>query len=61
VSLSPTLSKDEKVKQYIRKKTQLTVLKFWVVDGMILLYIRLISHSYEISQVMSLQILPTSL
>jgi len=31
VSLSPTLNKNEKVKQYIRKKTyKPTILRFWV-------------------------------
>ena len=36
VSLSPTLSKNEKVKQCIRKKThKLTTLKFWVKSGVI--------------------------
>ena len=35
-SLSPTLSKNEKVKQYIRKKTHKpTALRFWVKGGVI--------------------------
>jgi len=38
VSLSPTLNKNEKVKQYIRKKTHKpTTLRFWVKGGVILL------------------------
>jgi len=44
VSLSHTLNKDEKVKQYIRKKIhKLTVLRFWVKSGVIPLYIGSIS------------------
>jgi len=36
VSLSPTLNKNEKVKQYIRKKTHKpTALRFWVKSGII--------------------------
>ena len=38
-SLSPTLNKHEKVKQYIRKKTHKpTALRFWVKGGVIPLY-----------------------
>jgi len=61
VSLSFTLSKNEKVKQYIRKKTHKpTALRFWIEGSVILLYVWPISHSYGISLVMSPQILPTS-
>jgi len=36
VSLSPTLDKNEKVEQYIRKKTyKPTILRFWVEGGVI--------------------------
>jgi len=39
MSLSPTLSKNEKVEQHIRKKTHKpNVLRFWVECGVILLY-----------------------
>ena len=39
VSLSPTLSKNEKFEQYIRKKTHKpNALRFWVEGGVILLY-----------------------
>jgi len=39
VSLSPTLVKNEKVKQYIRIKThKLIVLRFWVESGVNVLY-----------------------
>jgi len=39
VSLSPTLSKYEKVEHHIRKKTHKSnALKFWVEDGVILLF-----------------------
>ena len=35
-SLSPTLSRNEKVEQYIRKKTyKLNVVKFWIKGGVI--------------------------
>jgi len=39
VSLSPTLNKNEKVKQYIRKKTHkpTTALRFWVKGGLLYL------------------------
>jgi len=47
VSLSLTLSKNEKVKQYIRKKTHRpTALRFWVEGDVIPLYVGPISHSY---------------
>jgi len=36
VSLSPTLSRNEKVEQHIRKKTyKPNALRFWVEDGVI--------------------------
>jgi len=36
VSLSPTLSRNEKVEQHIRKKThKYTALRFWVEGGVI--------------------------
>ena len=39
VSLSPTLNRNEKVEQYIRKKTHKpTALRFWIEGGVILLY-----------------------
>jgi len=39
VSLSPTLGKNEKVEQHIRKKTHKpNALRFWVKGGVILLY-----------------------
>jgi len=39
VSLSATLSRNEKVEQHIRKKThKLNVLRFWVEGGVIPLY-----------------------
>jgi len=39
VSLSPTLSKNEKVEQHIRKKTHKpNALRFWVEGGVISLY-----------------------
>jgi len=39
VSLSPTLSRNEKVEQHIRKKThKLNALRFWVEGGVIPLY-----------------------
>ena len=39
VNLSPTLSRNEKVEQHIRKKTHKpNALKFWVEGGVILLY-----------------------
>jgi len=45
VSLSPTLGRNEKVEQHIRKKTRKpNVLRFWVEGGVILLYVWLISH-----------------
>jgi len=40
VSLSPTLNRNEKVEQYIRKKTHKpNALRFWVEGGVILLYV----------------------
>ena len=40
VSLSPTLSRNEKVEQYIRKNTHKSnVLRFWVEDNVIPLYV----------------------
>jgi len=40
VSLSPTLDRNEKVDQHIRKKTRkLNALRFWVEGGVIPLYI----------------------
>jgi len=40
VSLSPTLGKNEKVEQYIRKKTHKpNALRFWVEGGVIPLYV----------------------
>jgi len=39
VSLSPTLSRNKKVEQHIRKKTHKpNALRFWVEGGVILLY-----------------------
>jgi len=39
VTLSPTLGRNEKVEQYIRKKTHKpNALRFWVEGGVILLY-----------------------
>ena len=39
VSLSPTLSRNEKVEQHIKKKTRKpNVLRFWVEGGVIFLY-----------------------
>jgi len=39
VSLSPTLSRNEKVEQHIRKKTHKpNALRFWVEGGVISLY-----------------------
>ena len=39
VSLSPTLGKNEKAEQHIRKKTHKpNALRFWVEGGVILLY-----------------------
>ena len=39
VNLSPTLSRNEKVEQHIRKKThKLNALRFWVEGGVIPLY-----------------------
>jgi len=58
VSLSPTLGRNEKVEQYIRKKTHKpNALRFWVEGGVILLYVVwLNSHSCEISPVFPPQI-----
>ena len=40
VSLSPTLGRNEKVEQYIRKKTHKpNALRFWVEGGVISLYV----------------------
>jgi len=40
VSLSPTLSRNKKVEQHIRKKTHKpNALRFWVESGVILLYV----------------------
>ena len=40
VSLSPTLGRNEKVEQHIRKKThKLNVLRFWVEGSVIPLYV----------------------
>ena len=50
VSLSPTLSRNEKVEQHIRKKThKLNALRFWVEGGVIPLYVWPSSHSCEFS------------
>ena len=50
VSLSPTLSRNEKVEQRIRKKTHKSnVLRFWVEGGVIPLYVWPCSHSCEIN------------
>ena len=39
MSLSPTLGRNEKVEQYVRKKThKLNALRFWVGGGVIPLY-----------------------
>ena len=49
VSLSLTLNKNEKVKQYIRKKTYKPIaLRFWVKSGVIPLYVGPISPSCDI-------------
>jgi len=61
VSLSPTLSKNEKVKRYIRKKTHKPIaLRFWVEGGGIPLCGLAQFSLYEISPVMPLRIFPTS-
>jgi len=61
VSLGPTLCKNEKVKQYIRKKIHKpTALRFWVKSGVIPLYVWPISHSYKIFPVMTHWIFSTS-
>jgi len=53
VSLSPTLSINEKVEQHIRKKTHKpNALRFWVEGGVIPLYVWLSSHSCEISPIL---------
>jgi len=45
VSLSLTLSKNEKVEPHLRKKTHKpNALKFWVEGGVISLYVWLLSH-----------------
>jgi len=61
VSLSPILNKNEKVKQYIRKKTHKPIaLRFWVKGSVIPLYVGPISPSCEITPVMPPQIFLTS-
>jgi len=57
VSLSPTLNKNKKVKQYIKKMTHKPIaLRFWVKGGVIPLciYVWPISPSCEISPVIPL-------
>jgi len=63
VSLSPTLGRNEKVEQHIKKKTHKpNALRFWVEGGVIPLYgLTLVSFLFEISPVFLLQILPTVL
>ena len=60
VSLSPTLGRNEKVEQYIRKKNHKpNILRFWVEGGVIFLY-GLAQFSFlEISSVFPPRILPT--
>jgi len=62
VSRSPTLGRNEKVEQHIRKKTRKpNALRFWVKGGVITLYVVwLSSHSCEISPVFPPRIFPTS-
>jgi len=53
VSLSPTLSRNEKVEQHIRKKTHKpTALRFWVEGGVIPLYVSSVLILCEISPVL---------
>jgi len=62
VSLSPTLGKNEKVEQHIKKKTHKpNALRFRVESGVIPLYkLTLVSFLFEISSVFLPRILPTS-
>jgi len=61
VILSPTLDRNEKVEQYIRKKTHKTnALRFWVESGVTLLYGLALISFLLISPVFSPRILPTS-
>jgi len=62
VTLSPTLGRNEKVEQYIRKKTHKpNALRLWVEGGVISLYMLWLNyHSCEISPRFSPWILPTS-
>ena len=61
VSLSPTLSRNEKVEQHIRKKTHKpNALRFWVEGGVIPLYVgSVLILVSEISPVMPPRIYPT--
>jgi len=63
VSLSPTLSRSEKVEQHIIKKTHKpNALRFWVEGGVIPLYmVWLISHSCLSPQGFPLGLLPTKM
>jgi len=52
VSLSPTLSRNEKVEKHIRKKTHKPkALRFWVEGGVILLYVGLYLIVRDLSDV----------
>jgi len=53
VSRSPTLYRNEKVEQHIRKKTRKpNALRFWIKDGVITLYeLTLISFLQDLSKV----------
>jgi len=62
VSRSPTLGRNEKVEQHIRKKTHKpNALRFWVKGGVILLYGFTQFSLFEISPVFPSWILPTQL
>ena len=62
MSLSPTLGRNEKVEQHIRKKTRKpNVLRFWVGGGVISLYGLTQFSLFEISPRFPPRILPTVL
>jgi len=61
VSRSPTLGRNEKAEEHIRKKTRKpNALRFWVEGSVIPLYVWPCSHSCDISPVFPPWILTTS-